>query len=77
MTRLGEPRIKPKEPSDDGYEKYIVSTSACHKIIFFAMKCKQNTDQSYLKDLEVQLFKFIDIYFDEHGKNHINELLGK
>ena len=37
------------------------------KIIFHAMKCKQNTEVNLL----------IDSYFDDHGKLNLNELMSK
>jgi len=53
-----------------------ISTSY-QKIIFHAMKCKQNTEVSYSEILLKEVNLLIDSYFDDHGKLHLNELMSK
>ena len=70
-------RVKPKNVNDEGYTKYISLTISCQKIIFHAMKCKQNTEVSYSEILLKEVNLLIDSYFDDHGKLHLNELMSK
>ncbi len=70
-------RLKPKSKNDDGYEKYVKLTTSCQKIIFYAMKCKQNVDKKYVESLSSALNQLVDIYFDEHGKSHLINLRHK
>lgn len=70
-------RIKPKEKGETGYKKYVSLTTTCQKIIFHAMKCKQNSDVSHLDILKRQINILTDIYFDDHGKQNLKELMDK
>ena len=70
-------RVKPKNVNDEGYTKYVSLTISCQKIIFHAMKCKQNTEVSYSEILLKEVNLLIDSYFDDHGKLHLNELVSK
>ena len=70
-------RVKPKNVNDEGYTKYVSLTISCQKIIFHAMKCKQNTEVSYSEILLKEVNLLIDSYFDDHGKLHLNELMSK
>ena len=70
-------RVKPKNVSDEGYTDYVSLTLSCQKIIFHAMKCKQNTEVSYSEILLKEVNLLIDSYFDDHGKQHLNELMSK
>ena len=70
-------RVKPKNVNDEGYTKYVSLTISCQKIIFHAMKCKQNTEESYSEILLKEVNLLIDSYFDDHGKLHLNELMSK
>ena len=38
------------------------------------MKCKQTVAVNYVEEGEKIIEKFIDIYFDKHGKDHLNSL---
>ena len=38
------------------------------------MKCKQNVDQSNPAKVKQLLNQFIDLYFDDHGKEHLRSL---
>ena len=70
-------RVKPKNVNDEGYTKYVSLTISCQKIIFHAMKCKQNTEVFYSEILLKEVNLLIDSYFDDHGKLHLNELMSK
>ena len=70
-------RIKPKEKGEKEYKRYVSLTTTCQKIIFYAMKSKQNSDISRLEPLKRQINTLSDTYFDDHGKQHLNDLMNK
>ena len=70
-------RIKPKEKGETEFENYVSLTTTCQKIIFHAMKSKQNTDLSLLDPLKRQINMLTDIYFDDHGKQHLKNLMNR
>ena len=70
-------RIKPKEKGETEYKKYVSLTTTCQKIIFHAMKSKQNSDVSQLDPLKRQINTLTDTYFDDHGKQHLKDLMNK
>ena len=70
-------RIKPKEKGEKEYKRYVSLTTTCQKIIFYAMKSKQNSDVSRLDPLKRQINTLSDTYFDDHGKQHLNDLMNK
>jgi nickel superoxide dismutase len=47
-------------------ENYSQKLSVLHKMLVYAMKCKQTTDLSHIKTLRLLLQEFHDLYFD-HG----------
>ncbi len=61
-------RIKPSN------KKYIDQISIIHQVLILAMKCKQTVAVNYVDDGINIIEKFIDIYFDKHGKDHLNSL---
>ena len=67
-------RIKPKNVGDNGYDKYVMLSTSCQKIIFYAMKCKQNVDTQYVEKLSAELESLVDIYLDKHGKEHLQDV---
>lgn len=67
-------RIKPKEPSDEDYRKYVRLTTQCQKVIFHAMKSKQTVDSEWVELLKSSLDGLVDFYFDDHGKEHLKKL---
>ena len=67
-------RIKPKYPNDKDYDKYVMLTTSCQKIIFYAMKCKQNVDVQFVENLSVELESFVDVFLDKHGKEHLQDM---
>ena len=67
-------RIKPKYSNDKDYNKYVKLTTSCQKIIFYAMKCKQNVDVQYVEKLSEELESFMDVFLDKHGKEHLRDM---
>ncbi|MBT5955298.1 MAG: superoxide dismutase [Candidatus Marinimicrobia bacterium] len=67
-------RIKPKTSNDKDYEKYVMLSTSCQKIIFYAMKCKQNVDTQYVEKLSSELDAFVEVYVDKHGKEHLRDM---
>ena len=67
-------RIKPKSSNDKDYDKYVMLTTSCQKIIFYAMKCKQNVEVQYVEKLSAELESLVDIYLDIHGKEHLQDV---
>ena len=67
-------RIKPKNVGDNGYDKYVMLSTSCQKIIFYAMKCKQNVDTQYVEKLSAELESLVDIYLDKHEKEHLQDV---
>jgi nickel superoxide dismutase len=67
-------RIKPKNIGHNGYDKYVMLSTSCQKIIFYAMKCKQNVDTQYVEKLSAELESLVDIYLDKHEKEHLQDV---
>ena len=61
----------------DEYKKYVFLTTTFQKIIFYEMKSKQNYDVSQLDPLKRQINTLTDTYFDDHGKQHLKDLMNK
>ena len=67
-------RIKLKDDSKENKDLYHAQLTALHNILLDAMKCKQTTDSNMTTSLLENLNKFVNLYFDEHGKKHLEEL---
>ena len=67
-------RIKPKKKNEDGRQLYVDQTLVLQQIIVATMKCKQNVDQSKPEKVKQLLDQFINLYFDDHGKEHLRDL---
>ena len=67
-------RIKPKQKNEDGRQQYVDQTLLLQQIIVSAMKSKQTVDKSGPESVSILLNQFVELYFDEHGKNHLNTL---
>ena len=67
-------RIKPKSSTEKEYDKYVQLSTSCQKIIFYAMKCKQNVDTQYVEKLSAELESFVVVYLDKHGKEHLRDM---
>tara|TARA_B100000427_G_scaffold328184_1_gene340674 strand:+ start:757 stop:1230 length:474 start_codon:yes stop_codon:yes gene_type:complete len=67
-------RIKLKDDSKGSKELYHAQLAALHNILLDAMKCKQTINTNNTTSLLENLNKFVNLYFDEHGKKHLREL---
>ena len=67
-------RIKPKKNNEAGRQQYVDQTLLLQQIIVAAMKSKQTVDKSGPKSVSTLLNQFVELYFDEHGKEHINTI---
>ena len=67
-------RIKHKKNNEPGRQQYVDQTLLLQQIIVAAMKSKQSIDKSGPESVSILLNQFVELYFDEHGKNHLNTL---
>lgn len=59
-------RIKPVDEKDEKYSKYIKQITLLHKMLIYAMKTKQTTDQEYIQKLKATVASFETAYFHKH-----------
>ena len=67
-------RIKHKKNNEPGRQQYVDQTLLLQQIIVAAMKSKQSIDKSGPESVSILLNQFVELYIDEHGKNHLNTL---
>lgn len=67
-------RIKPRQKKETGRQQYVDQTLLLQQIIVSAMKSKQTVDKSGLRLVSTLLNQFVELYFDEHGKEHLNTM---
>ena len=67
-------RIKPKKKDEAGRQQYVDQTLLLQQIIVAAMKSKQTVDKSNPRSVSTLLNQFVELYFDEHGKEHLNTM---
>ena len=67
-------RIKPRGKKETGRQQYVDQTLLLQQIIVSAMKSKQTVDKSGLRLVSTLLNQFVELYFDEHGKEHLNTM---
>mgnify|MGYP001195502692 FL=1 len=67
-------RIKLKDDSKKNKDIYHAQLEVLHNIMLDAMKCKQTTDTKNTTSLLENLNKFVNLYFDEHGKKHLGDI---
>ena len=67
-------RIKHKKNNEPGRQEYVDQTLLLQQIIVAAMKSKQSIDKSGPESVSILLNQFVELYFDEHEKNHLNTL---
>ena len=67
-------RIKPKKKDEAGRQQYVDQTLLLQQIIVAAMKSKQTVDKSDPRSVSTLLNQFVELYFDEHGKDHLNTM---
>ena len=61
-------RVKSKNENYDKHLRFL------HEILVSAMKCKQTVDFQNVDKALKSLDKFVDIYFDDHGKEHLKRM---
>ena len=67
-------RIKLKDDSKENKDLYHAQLTALHNIMLDAMKCKQTTDTKNTTSLLENLNRFVNLYFDDHGKKHLRDV---
>ena len=67
-------RIKPKKKDEAGRQQYVDQTLLLQQIIVAAMKSKQTVDKSNPRSVSTLLNQFVELYFDEHGKEHLSTM---
>jgi nickel superoxide dismutase len=67
-------RVKPADPKDEAAYKLSVEELTClHKMLVYAMKCKQTIDPENVKMLRSLVDTFSGLYFTESDKQHMME----
>ena len=67
-------RVKAKEKGNKDRQKYVDQTLTLHQLIVKMMKCKQTVDQRNCSDAYELLDKFTNLYFEQHGIDHLKKL---
>ena len=67
-------RIKPKQNNEAGRQQYVDQTLLLQQIIVSAIKSKQTVDKSEPGLVSTLLNQFVQLYFNEHGKEHLNAM---
>ena len=67
-------RVKAKEKGNKDRQKYVDQTLTLHQLIVKLMKCKQTVDQRNCSDAYELLDKFTNLYFEQHGIDHLKKL---
>ena len=67
-------RVKAKEKGTKERQKYVDQALTLHQLIVAMMKCKQTVEQRNCSNAYELLDKFTNIYFDQHGIDHLKKL---
>ena len=67
-------RIKHKKNNEPGRQQYVDQTLLLQQIIVAAMKSKQTVDKSEPWLVSTLINQFVELYFNEHGKEHLNAM---
>ena len=67
-------RVKTKEKGNKDRQKYVDQTLTLHQLTVKLMKCKQTVDQRNCSDAYELLDKFTNLYFEQHGIDHLKKL---
>ena len=67
-------RIKFKKENSSARSTYVQQTTTLHQMLVAAMKCKQSVDSHNANRLSELTKTFAELYFDEHGLEHLEEL---
>lgn len=64
-------RVTPVDQGEgEAYERYVSQITLLHNMLVQAMKCKQSTDESHVKQLRSLLDAFDKAYFDPSTHEH-------
>jgi len=67
-------RIKIADPTNaEDYKAYQNKLTLLHQMMVFSMKCKQTTDLQNVIKLRSLVTEFVDVYFTEDQKAHLEE----
>ena len=66
--------IKITLPLVSGNLSYVDQTLTLHQLIVKLLKCKQTVDQRNCSDAYELLDKFTNLYFEQHGIDHLKKL---
>ena len=61
-------RVKSKNKNYDRHLRFL------HELLVSAMKCKQTVESKNIENGLKSLDNFVDIYFDEHGLEHLKKM---
>ena len=61
-------RIKSKNKNYDKHLRFL------HELLVSAMKCKQTVDSQHVDKGLKSLDKFVNVYFDDHGQEHLKKM---
>ena len=67
-------RVKAKDKGDKDRQKYVDQTLTLHQLIVKIMKCKQTVEQRNCSDAYELLDRFTNLYFEQHGIDHLKKL---
>lgn len=67
-------RLKPADVQDGAtLHDYTEKLTCLHRMLVYAMKCKQTTDLKHVETLKKLVDRFYDLYFDKEAKEHMKE----
>ena len=67
-------RLKPTDVQDGAMlQSYTDKLSCLHRMLVYAMKCKQTTDLKHVETLKKLVDQFHDLYFDTSAKEHLQK----
>jgi nickel superoxide dismutase len=67
-------RVKAKEKGSKERQQYVDQTLTLHQLIVSMMKCKQTVEQRNCSNAFELLDKFTNLYFEQHGIDHLKKL---
>ena len=70
-------RVKAKEKGSKERQQYVDQTLTLHQLIVSMMKCKQTVEQRNCSNAFELLDKFTNLYFEQHGIDHLKKLKNK
>ena len=70
-------RIKAKTIQEkEAFETYVLQVTNLQQLMVAAMKCKQTVNKAHVNTGLKLLDNFVNLYFDEHGKDHLKAITG-